>query len=337
MNYAIIRNSKYTYDQLNLVYRHNERKNTNYSNKDIRLDSRENYSIKKCNAPYTKKLRQAIQENDLKGRIKKTSNVACEYIITASPEFFDNKSKEEIRRYFENAYKFVCGFKSLGEENIISAKVHMDESTPHMHLVFIPVVHKDDTKSGKTISKLCCSDFWKGRNSYRVLQDNYFKYMVKAGFDLDRGDTKENEHLKISDLKRITNYEMQKYEKEMQEFENEFSKDIDDIKDDEKLRTEYKKIIRKYNTIATKFTRLKTISKTTLDKVREVEEESKIIKKENEELKNNIFNLKHYVRKTFECVSLLFDMPIDRLKRIVSKFVREGVKNESNIERDINE
>lgn len=47
MNYAIIRNTKYTKKQLNLVYRHNERKNTNYTNKDIdRNKSKVNYSIK---------------------------------------------------------------------------------------------------------------------------------------------------------------------------------------------------------------------------------------------------------------------------------------------------
>ena len=196
MNYAIIRNTKYTKKQLNLVYRHNERKNTNYTNKDIdRNKSKVNYSIKKCNTPYEKRLKEIIKEKDLKGKIKNISNVACEYIITASPDFFEELSQEETKRYFETAYKFVCGFKNLGEEYILSAKVHLDESTPHMHLIYLPVVHTIDKKSGKDIEKLCCTDFWKGKNSYKVLQDNFYKYVTRAGFELERGDTVELEDM----------------------------------------------------------------------------------------------------------------------------------------------
>ena len=58
MNYAIIRNTKYTTSQLSVVYRHNERKNTNYSNKDINKKlSKVNYSIKECNTTYEKRFK----------------------------------------------------------------------------------------------------------------------------------------------------------------------------------------------------------------------------------------------------------------------------------------
>ena len=52
----------------------------------------------------------------------------------------------------------------------------MDESTPHMHLVFVPVIHTKD-KNGKQIEKIACSEYWKGKDSYRKLQDNFYKYM----------------------------------------------------------------------------------------------------------------------------------------------------------------
>ena len=56
-----------------------------------------------------------------------------------------------------------------------------------MHIVFIPVVHKKD-KNGKEISKIACSEYWKGKDSYKRLQDNFYKYMTKSGFDLERGN-----------------------------------------------------------------------------------------------------------------------------------------------------
>ncbi len=136
MSYAIIRNAKYKRENLKGIYRHNERKNKNYSNKNINEElSYLNYSLKDCTHSYEKEFDLLKEKYNLKGQIKTVSNIACEYIITSDKEFFDNIGEEEIKRYFETAYKFVCKYKDLGEQYILSAKVHMDEESPHMHLV----------------------------------------------------------------------------------------------------------------------------------------------------------------------------------------------------------
>ena len=317
ISYAIIRNEKYTLNQINVIYRHNERKNTNYSNKDIiKENGKNNYSIKQCNTTYEKAFRNIKEKYNLKGKIKNTSNVACEYIITASPDFFENLSQQEIKRYFETAYRFVCGFKNLGEQYIISAKVHLDESTPHLHLVYLPVVHTIDKKSGKNIEKLCCTDFWKGKNSYKYLQDNFYDYITKSGFDLERGDTKDNKHIKIEDLKKVTNYEMQKYEKEMINLEQEL-----DIENPEELKKEYKRIIRKFNTLAKQYTRIKTMTDNVINDQMILENENNVIVLENERLERENNYLQDFLDKTFEYVSILFNFPKDRLKRLVKNFV----------------
>ena len=76
------------------------------------------------------------KRDNLKGQIKTVSNIACEYIITSDKEFFERIGEKETKRYFEVAYQFVCEYKNLGEQYILSAKVHMDEQSPHMHLSF---------------------------------------------------------------------------------------------------------------------------------------------------------------------------------------------------------
>lgn len=117
--------------------------------------------------------------------------------------------KEETKRYFETAYKFVSEYKNLGEQYILSAKVHMDEQTPHMHLVFLPVVHTTD-KNGNKIDKLACSEFWKAKDSYRQLQNEFYSYMISNGFCLERGLPKEEtnrKHYTIEEYKTITNFE----------------------------------------------------------------------------------------------------------------------------------
>ena len=213
MNYAIIRNQKYKRENLKGIFRHNERKNENYSNKNIDKErSHLNYSLKDPKYSYEKEIERIRKEYNLKGQIKTVSNIACEYIITSDNEFFNRIGEKETRRFFETAYKFVCEYKDLGEQYILSAKVHNDEDTPHLHLVFLPVVHTKD-KKGNDIDKLACSEFWKEKDSYRRLQNAFYEYMISHNFELERGLPKEEtgrEHLNLEEYKEITNFEKTK-------------------------------------------------------------------------------------------------------------------------------
>ena len=317
MSYAIIRNEKYTRSSLMGIYRHNERKNTSYTNKNINhQNTYKNYAIKKCDTNYLKKFDQIRQENNLKGWIKKNSNVVCEYIITSDSEYFNSIGEEETQRFFKTAFNFVKSYKNLGEKYILSANVHLDEATPHLHLVFIPVVHIFDKKSEKVVDKICCSEFWKGRDSYKILQDNFHKYMVRAGFNVERGLEIGRKNIPIEKYKELTNYEMQEYK--MQNINLEKEKEIIDT---EELKKEYKRVIRKFNKLAKHYTRIKTITDTIIQKQETLQNENKEIIQENRKLENENNYLKNFIDKTFEYVSILFDFPKERLKRLVRNFV----------------
>ena len=318
MSYAIIRHTNYKMKNLAGIYRHNERKNTNYSNKEInKQNSKLNYSIKAPYSTYEKIFKDIRKKYDLKGMIKKVSNVMCEFIITSDKEFFKSIGEEETKRYFQTAYKFVANYKNLGEDFIVSAKVHNDESTPHIHIVFIPVVHKKD-KNGNEISKIACSEYWKGKDSYKRLQDSFYSYMTKSGFNLERGNKEENEHIPIEKLKKITNYEVQEMFKETTHYEQE--KTTNDI---EIIREDYKRIINKFNTLANRYTRIKNIVDETMNKAEKIQEENFELRQENQRLKIENSRLKDYIDKTFEYVSLLFDFSKDSLKRLVNSFVEK--------------
>lgn len=210
MSYAIIRNEKLTRAQAMGAYKHNERKTRNHSNKNIDSTKTElNYYLKKNELSYIKEFDKIKEKYDLKGQIRSNSNIMCEMVFTSDQKFFDKIGYEESKRYFEESYKFICEYKNLGEQNIISAVVHMDEDTPHMHLLFIPVVHTID-KQGNKIDKVCCRDFWRGKNSYRDLQNAYFEHISEKGFKLERGKLVEvtnREHYSVQEYKRITNFE----------------------------------------------------------------------------------------------------------------------------------
>ena len=210
MSYAIIRNEKLTRAQAMGAYKHNERKTKNHSNKNIDSSKTElNYYLKKNELSYIKEFDRIKKKYNLKGQIRSNSNIICEMVFTSDQKFFDEIGYEESKRYFTESYNFICNYKNLGEQNIISAVVHMDEDTPHMHLLFIPVVHTTD-KQGNKIDKVCCRDFWRGKNSYRDLQNAYFKHISEKGFKLERGELVEvtnREHYSIQEYKKITNYE----------------------------------------------------------------------------------------------------------------------------------
>ena len=210
MSYAIIRNEKLTRTEAKGSYVHNERRTRGHTNKDIDSEKTHlNYYLKKNELSYIKEFDRLKKENHLQGHIRSNSIIMCEMLFTSDKEFFDEIGEKESKRYFEESYNFICSYKNLGEKNIISAVVHLDEGTPHMHLIYIPVIHTKD-KERKEIDKICCRDFWKGRDSYRQLQNAFFEYITSKGFEIERGLPVEEtgaKHEKIENLKKVTNFE----------------------------------------------------------------------------------------------------------------------------------
>lgn len=233
MSYAIVRNEKLTRDKAKGICIHNDRRSKNHSNKEIDIEKTHlNYYIKKNQLSYVKEFDKLREKNDLKGQIRSNSIIICEMIFTSDEEFFRELSIDEMRKYFEESYNFIINYKNLGEENILSAVVHLDECTPHMHLIYVPVIHTKD-KCGNEISKVCARDFWKGRDSYRELQNAYFEHITSKGFNLERGLPSEEtgrKHETIQDYKQLTNFENTKKVLQNITLELPETLDIDDIK-----------------------------------------------------------------------------------------------------------
>lgn len=313
MSYAIIRNTNYKMKNLSGIYRHNERKNTHYSNKDILRDfSRKNYSIKQPTTTYEKAFKELKKQYNLKGQIKNVSNIACEFIITSDKEFFDTIGEIEMKRYFKTAYDFVAQYQNLGEQYILSAKVHLDESTPHLHIVFIPVVHKKD-KSGKEITKIACSEFWKGKNSYEKLQNNFYKYITERGFELERGKSREIEHLSVEKYKEVTSYDNIKYE-----LENNNIEQIDNT--NLQMIIAQNKSLRLYNT---KIKSYLAKSLKAIERVLQLEQENKSLVEENIKIRKENTMLKNYINKVYDYISILINIPKAKIKNMLDQFLEE--------------
>lgn len=313
MSYAIVRNEKLTRAEVNGKGTHNDRKAKNHTNKDIDpTKTHLNYYIKKNELTYTKEFDKYLKENNVQGHLRSNSIIMCQMIFTSDQVFFDKIGEKETKRYFDECYKFICNYKSLGEKNIISAVVHLDEGAPHMHLMFVPVVHTKD-KEDNNIDKICARDFWKGRDSYRKLQDAYFNHVKSKGFDLERGmfvEDTNRKHYTVEEYKKITNYENTK--KVLKEIKLEIPKvpDINEIskfsiKRDEKI---LKEIIKPKDDL------IKELYKDNLSLHKELSKQSKVVDEavkyqkerdiilaDNKALHNQIENIKsEYKEKEFD-------------------------------------
>ena len=129
--------------------RHNERTIENPSNKDIDLEKmNQNYSLtpdrEMSSYDYFKK-----RKSELYCYGRKDVKVMAGWIVTAPKDL----PKEEHEIFFKSVYRFLS--KRYGENNVVQAMVHNDESgQPHLHFCFIPTVV--DKKHGG--EKICAND-----------------------------------------------------------------------------------------------------------------------------------------------------------------------------------
>lgn len=176
--YGILRFAKYKGPEISRIEAHNERTKENYaSNPDIdKSKSKYNIHLVKPVGRYRAEAERQIAEVGCRTRTDSVRVV--ETLITASPDFFKNKKRAEVREYFEHALKFIL--KHIPEERILSAVIHVDEKTPHMHLSFVPIT--DD-------GRLCAKEIIGNRKKLTQWQDEFWKHMVKKYPDMERGES----------------------------------------------------------------------------------------------------------------------------------------------------
>ena len=178
VQYAILRFAKYKGPAIGNIEAHNERtKETYISNPDINTNrSTLNFHLL---APQEKYRTEAERQISASGcRTRKDSVRMVETLLTASPTFFKGKKLSEIKAYFSEAVRFMQTHQP--KETIISAVVHLDEKTPHMHLTFVPLTADNRLSAKEIIGNRKKLIWW---------QDEFWKHMVIKYPDLERGES----------------------------------------------------------------------------------------------------------------------------------------------------
>lgn len=168
--YGILRFKKYKGPAISPIEAHNERTKEQYaSNPDIDTNrSRYNLHLVQPQGRYREEADRMIAAAHC--RVRKDSVRVVEALVTASPEFFKDKTNREIRAYFAYALKFLEGRQR--PDTFLSAVVHMDEKTPHLHLCFVPLA-ADGRLSAKEIIG--------NRKNLVKWQDEFWQHLQQYG------------------------------------------------------------------------------------------------------------------------------------------------------------
>lgn len=131
--------------------------------------------------------------------------VADELLFTSDNDFFKDMSKREIKKWADTCMEFVYEDLGYNKEQVLHSVVHMDEKTPHMHCVVVPLIKKFDKRTNTEKYTISKKHYMKSGEYISELQDKYWKRMNDNGFKLERGiKNSDNEHISIKEFKKLT-------------------------------------------------------------------------------------------------------------------------------------
>lgn len=147
--------------------------------------------------------------SEIKVQKRADVKVYCSWVLTVP----QNLPTEKHREFFESAYRFFC--QDYGKENIVMASVHLDETSPHMHLGFVPVVRekKNQKKLGQekvSAKELLTRTYMKNLHKrLKNVLERDLNCRVDITIDLD-DDAPKREYVPLATLKKQTEAEAKK-------------------------------------------------------------------------------------------------------------------------------
>lgn len=194
MSVGIVRVQKYTKGGVKGEEIHDlrEKEGISHTNKNIDWSrTKYNYPLALKTKNYHTAIKEKIDSLELQKAVRKDAVVMVQVLVTSDHEFFKDLTREQQNNFFKDSFDFLS--ERYGEKNVISAVIHLDEETPHMHFNFVPI-----TEDGRLCAKEILS-----RGKLIDQQDKFAEYVGKK-YGLERGMTKEQRILAGTDRKALT-------------------------------------------------------------------------------------------------------------------------------------
>lgn len=183
-----------------VFFRHFDRGNENYSNTDIDPDrTDENYNLAPDHGMDTYTYyRQEYRRLENEGALIRPDLVTCAGWIVTLPQELKAQPRHIQQRFFKTTYEFLCDrYGAPDRHNILSANVHNDETTPHMHFMFMPTAVKNGVENFQAkyiLNRYDMSSFHPDLQEY--LNHHGVMANVNSGITKAQGGNKTIEELK---------------------------------------------------------------------------------------------------------------------------------------------
>ena len=351
MNYGIFRSEPImTLNDLAQIGSHNKREKKAYkSNPNIKLElTKNNIELVPLKEKYvkgfhnlTKEYRKQHEEKQKTKRDdrkrsysemlnKSKSVVADELLFTATNKFFKDKDNDFILEWANTCMDFVYNDLGYTKEKVLHATLHLDEATPHIHCIVVPLVKKLDKRTNTERYTISKKQYIKDKLHLSQLQDIYNVRLREKGYDLERGIKGSNaKHQKVREFKKTTRYYENKVEtinnrldNAMNDFEEKMKTTKNTIIDKEYVKVkkdtfdsmqnvikETKKAIEFQPKLESLFNEVDTYTKShqTLEKENQnMQREIKSLKTRNHNLTEENNNLKSYIKAILEAIKHFF-------------------------------
>ena len=302
LNYAIFRSEPImTIPDLAQIGSHNKREKKAYnSNPDIKQElSKNNIELVPLTEKYVKgfynltneyrkqheekqKAERADRKKTFNQMLNKSRNVvADELLFTATSEFFKEMTVDDIKDWADTCMEFVYNDLGYTREQVLHSVVHLDEKTPHIHCVVVPLVKKFDNRTNTERYTITKKEYIKDKIHLSQLQDMYHKRLIDKGYDLERGiKGSDNQNINIKQYKQMTkklnhslNVRNEKFDSAMSELEENMKSNKNTIFDKEYVK----------------------VKRETFDSMNKVIDESKKIKEIQPKLQSIFDEVENYV------------------------------------------
>lgn len=286
---------------------------------------------------------------------RKDVNYMASWVITLPQDF-----KGELKDFFKESYNYFSN--KYGKENVISSYVHMDETTPHMHFCFVPVVFDKKKQRLKVNAKECINKL-ELQTIHKEMQ-NYLESKLNTKVNILNGATvegnktieelKKQEELKVKAIEELKNDPIIKENTE-KELRAELTDELETVKEEieenkqelKSIKNDVLKSNKTYNKLEEKridnVLLIKHQEQEILENDKRLKEQKetdyyKDLKKENEKLKEELKWYKKVYKKFINIVANIFVKIIntEQEEEAIIKDIRKNFEDEPSVIQDLN-
>lgn len=223
---------KFTRGNLNGLSIHLDRKTDHHSNEEI--DPTKTYlNIDLCQKEGDTLSRLNDRLKEVYCMKRDDVKVGCSWIVTL-PKHLKEQTESDQQAFFEKTYAFLSE-RYGGEKNVLSAQVHLDETTPHLHFVFMPVVWDEKKQREKVSAKEVLN-----RNDLQKFHGELDTFLKKELPTIYKDGILNGETIELDSVKEI-----KKYAKQIQEKKNDLSKELELFSEPKKVFDQVEKASKK--------------------------------------------------------------------------------------------